>query len=424
MKKKQNKRFTKKVMSIAALWLWILLLFTLTGCAAVSADISVDRSVLYETEDAEVTDTDTVDDTDIQGSVADDGDVPDERMQVHFIDVGQADATLITCGDNAMLIDAGDDASGTALWNYIRKQGVTKLNYLILTHPHADHIGGADVILTKFDVDTVIMPELTADTAVYRALEQALADNDVPDSMPEVGTDYTLGEADFTIIAPNGDTYEDDANNASVGVLLRHGENKFLFTGDAEETAERDIIRNGIDISCDVYKAGHHGSRTASSEDFVEAAAPEYAVISCGEDNDYGHPHAEVLNRFRAEKIQVYRTDEQGSIVAVSDGSEITWNCAPTESWIAGEPKNSSAGQNADKGSTEWTYEEEVQEESEEDTLEEYQWILNLNTHKIHTLTCDSAAKIKPENIGYSSESIAELEAQGYAPCGNCKPTD
>ena len=136
----------------------------------------------------------------------------------------------------------------------------------------------------------------------------------------------------------NGD-YGDNANDYSVGILLEHGENRFLFTGDAEEDSERDMLESGLGLSADVFKAAHHGSRTANTEEFLEAVDPEYVVISCGEGNSYGHPHAEVLNRLRAMGVQVFRTDEEGTIVASSDGSSITFNVPPSESWQAGEPK-------------------------------------------------------------------------------------
>lgn len=262
-----------------------------------------------------------------------------EVMEVHFIDVGQSDATLIKCGDASMLIDAGETSKGTAIQNYLQKQGITKLDYLILTHPDADHIGGAPVIITKFDIDTVFISNFEKDNKTYRKMIQALDDKRASYSTPDVGSTYTLGTAIITILAPN-DTYS-DPNNASIAILIKNGENTFLFTGDAEEKAEAHIIENGIDIRADVYHAGHHGSKTASTEELLDSVNPTYAVISCGENNSYGFPHAQVLNSLRARGVKVFRTDEQGSIIAYANGEEITWNCAPTETWQAGEPKGS-----------------------------------------------------------------------------------
>ncbi len=258
-----------------------------------------------------------------------------DSMEVHFIDVGQGDCTLVKCGDSAMLIDTGDDSQGTAVQNYLQKQGIKKLDYLILTHPDADHIGAAPVIITKFQIDTVFISNFEKDNKTYQKLIQALDDKRLSYGTPAVGNSYLLGKAQFTILAPN-DVYE-DPNNASIAILLQNGDNRFLFSGDAEEEAESDILMNGYSISADVYQVGHHGSRTSSSKTFLNAVNPTWAVISCAEGNAYGHPHAKTLNTLRRMGIKVFRTDEQGSIVAQSDGKEITWNCTPSETWKVGE---------------------------------------------------------------------------------------
>ncbi|MBQ9991776.1 MAG: MBL fold metallo-hydrolase [Lachnospiraceae bacterium] len=263
------------------------------------------------------------------------------EMQVHFIDVGQGDATLILCDGEAMLIDAGDDSKGTTVQNYLKKQGVSRLKYLVLTHTDADHIGGSDVIISKFQVDNVFIGDFPKESKVYGDLIDALAYRGYPWSTPEVGSTYTLGTAGITILAPN--KAYDDPNNCSIALLVENGEDSFLFTGDAEGEAEADILANGLSVDCDVFKAGHHGSKTSNSTAFLKAASPEITVISCGEGNSYGHPHAATLNTLRSMGVKVYRTDEQGSIIAASTGAGITWNAAPSETWQAGEPKGGSA---------------------------------------------------------------------------------
>ena len=237
-------------------------------------------------------------------------------LEVHFLDVGQGDATLILCGDNAMLIDAGNNSWGDEVRDYLEYQGVESLDYVIGTHPDADHIGGLDVVLEAFDCGTVIMPDYEKDTQTYEDVLAAMDQKGYELILPEVGTVCQLGEAAFTIVAPCGE-YGDNANDYSVGILLEHGENRFLFTGDAEEDAENDMLGSGIDLSADVFKAAHHGSSTANTEAFLEQVNPEYVVISCGEGNSYGHPHA---------------------VVATSDGSSISFNVPASESWKAGEP--------------------------------------------------------------------------------------
>lgn len=250
------------------------------------------------------------------------------ELQVHYIDVGQGDSTLITCGEHAMLIDAGENDKGTEIWSYLISQGVEKLDYVIGTHPDSDHIGGLDVIIYKFECGQIFMPDLSKDTKTYDDVIQTAKNKSYKITQPEVGDKYSLGEAEFTIIAPNDDY--SDANDASIGIFLTFGDTSFVFTGDAEG-AEKDIVSNGIDIDADVYKAGHHGSRTSSCEELLKKVSPEYVVISCGENNSYGHPHAEILNYCIANKIPVYRTDKQGTIVAKSDGKKITFNMSPAD---------------------------------------------------------------------------------------------
>lgn len=270
--------------------------------------------------------------------VGNDEAVADERssgMEVHFIDVGQGDATLIKADGHAMLIDSGENDQGTAVQLYLKKQRVEQLDYLVLTHTDSDHIGGADVIISKFDIGQIFLSDFKKDNQTYRELMDSMRYQHMTFSTPEVGAEYELGGAVVSIIAPNN-TYE-DPNNSSLALIVDYGENSFLFSGDCEEEAEQDILANGMNLDIDVYQVGHHGSKSSSAEEFLDAMTPEYAVISCAEKNSYGHPHARTLNHLRARNIKVFRTDEQGSIVAYCDGKKIKWNCSPSESWQAGE---------------------------------------------------------------------------------------
>ena len=374
-----------------------------------------------------------------------------DALEVHFIDVGQGDAALIKCGDAAMLIDAGENDQGTLVQNYIRKQGVKSLDYLIVTHPHSDHCGGADVIISKYDVGTIIMPNYSKDTATYRDVIKAMDYKGYEITSPEVGNSYKLGDAEFTIIAPNKEDYGDGENNYSVGIILEHGSSKFVFTGDAEEEAEADILDNGIDISADVLKVAHHGSRTSSTEEFIRAVNPEYAVISCGENNEYGHPHAATLNTLRSMGVKLFRTDEQGSLIAASDGERITWNAAPSDTWKAGEPTQSSTGIDGKAGADGYAGNAAVQnagsqpasgianntadekksqkeesapaaEEPEQNPQQDTQgltYILNVKTKKFHVPACSS---LPTTNRSDSTLSRDEIIAQGYVPCKRCNP--
>ena len=259
------------------------------------------------------------------------------ELEIHFLDVGQADCTLVKCDGYTMLIDTGIDDQGTKIQNYLRKQGIDRLDYLVLTHSDADHIGSADVILTKFDIGTIFMSDFEKDTKTYKNLLKLIEDNQIHYLSPAVGNVYALGSASFQILAPNDDY--DKPNNTSIALLITHGENTFLFTGDAEKASEEDMLNNGFSLAADVFHAGHHGSKTSNTQEFIDAVMPRYAVISCGVDNAYGLPDAEVLNRFREKEMMVYRTDEQGTVVATSNGEKITFNCAPSDTWQAGERK-------------------------------------------------------------------------------------
>lgn len=260
----------------------------------------------------------------------------DSRLQVHYMDVGQGDATLIVCDGHAMLIDAGNNNQGTAVQSYLQSQNVETLDYVIGTHPDADHVGGLDVVITKLDCETILLTEEEKDTNTYRDVLDAIQYKGYKRTNPVIGDTYRLGSAEFTVAGPKH--IGSDSNDNSIAIILQHGENTFYFEGDAGEKEEEDILDSGIEISADVYKIGHHGSKTSTSDGMLEAVSPAYAVISVG-DNSYGHPNAEVLNKLRAAGIQVFRTDEQGTIVAESDGTQITFNCQPSETWQAGEPR-------------------------------------------------------------------------------------
>ncbi len=336
-----------------------------------------------------------------------------ETLEIHFLDVGQGDATLIKQGDHAMLIDGGNNDKGTAVQSYLQYQGIQNLDYVIGTHPDADHVGGLDVVMYKFSWDTVILPDLQKDTKTYQEVLKVIEDKGKKITYPVAGDVYNLGNAEFTIIAPVKEDYGDNWNEYSVGILLQFGENRFVFTGDAEEEAEQDMIAQKIDLSADVLKAAHHGSDTANTMPFLEEVNPVSVVISCGEGNSYGHPRAGAMNNFRSIGAKVYRTDEQGTIVVVSDGREITWNCSPSESWKAGEPGGTQEKElekaGTDRGET-----------NRETPKTEY--IINTNTKKFHEKSCGSVEQIQEENREYSNLTTQELEEQGYEPCKRCNP--
>ncbi len=248
-------------------------------------------------------------------------------VSVHFIDVGQGDCSLIIAKDYTILIDAGELSAKSTVLTYIRSLDIDHIDMVIASHPHSDHIGSLSTVIDKYGTDLLIMPEVTEEmtpvTSSFVNMVEAAEKCGAEIRFAEAGESYKVAE-DCTIdfIAPVND-YEDH-NNYSIVCRFNYGENSFLFTGDIEEIAERDILNNGADISADVMKVAHHGSRTSSLKAFIQNVNPEYAVISVGNFNDYGHPHSETLKLMELLNIELYRTDYHGDVVMYSDGKDIT----------------------------------------------------------------------------------------------------
>lgn len=260
----------------------------------------------------------------------------EDDFQIHFIDVGQGDSTLIMCDGHAMLIDAGDNSKGTVIQKYLKKLDIDYLDIVVATHPDADHIGGMDVVLQKFDCGKLLLPDVVKDTKTYEDLVNVIENKNINTVHPYTGTGYGLGSAQVDVLSPYRDNYE-DVNDFSIVLKISYGNTNFLFTGDATMEVEKEMLENHLAVNADVIKIGHHGSRTSGSVEFITAVGAKNAVISCGKENEYGHPNAATLNTLRTNNIDVYRTDEQGTIILYSDGNAITFNCAPSDTWQAGE---------------------------------------------------------------------------------------
>lgn len=247
-------------------------------------------------------------------------------LEVHVIDVGNADALLVRQEDKAMLIDAGERGDGDEILDYLSSRGVERLDLVIATHPHADHIGGMADVIREVEIGEFLiayMPEKeTPTTAVYLDMLEALVDRDVTVTEAVAGDIYALGTAELTVLAPL--TEDDDPNAMSVVTRLSFGENRFLFMGDAEREVEHQILQSGRPVSADVLKVGHHGSNTGTHDKFLERVSPDYAILTCGEGNSYGHPHREVVAKLKEASVATYRSDLHGHIVFVSDGKSIT----------------------------------------------------------------------------------------------------
>jgi competence protein ComEC len=246
-------------------------------------------------------------------------------LKVHFIDVGQADCILIQspAGKN-MLIDAGNNGDGKKVVTYLKSQGVEKVDVLIGTHPHKDHIGGMDKVVKSFDIGSIYMPKVSTNTQTFEDLLKAINEKQLKVTTAKAGLNINFDSGiEAEMLAPNSTDYE-DLNNYSAVIKLTFGNTSFLFAGDAENISEDEMLAKGYNLKADVLKVGHHGSSTSTSLPFLEAVAPKYAVISVGKDNDYNHPNAGTLSRLSDFGVKVYRTDKSGTIIITSDGTSIS----------------------------------------------------------------------------------------------------
>jgi competence protein ComEC len=248
-----------------------------------------------------------------------------QSFTVSFINVGQADCTVIRYGNSSMIIDAGGNSGADALIATLHIMDISKFDVVIGTHPHEDHIGGLDTVIDNFDIGTIYMPKVSTNTKTFEDVLLAIQNKGLTVTTPVPGTSFTLGgDVKCTILAPNSQSYT-ELNSYSIVLKVTFNGQSFLFTGDAEVDSEQEMLAKGYDLKADVLKVGHHGSTSSTSAELLNAVSPEYAVIFVGIDNTYGHPHQEILDRLNAAGVKIYRTDLSGGTVKfVVDGDKIS----------------------------------------------------------------------------------------------------
>ena len=243
--------------------------------------------------------------------------VLNESLEVHFLDVGQADSILILTGDNAALIDAGNSSDGKYIVNYIKDLGIEKLKFVVGTHPHEDHIGGIDDVINSFDIEKYYMPDVMTTTKTFENVLDALANKNLKYTVPKEGKTFNLGNAVFETIYVGNDTK--DLNNTSIVLKMTFGNKSFLFTGDATDVSEQKMLNKNI--KSDVLKVGHHGSEYSTTDEFLKKVDPSISVISVGKDNKYGHPSKKTIDKLK--DTEIYRTDIDQTIIIKTDGNKL-----------------------------------------------------------------------------------------------------
>lgn len=323
-------------------------------------------------------------------------------FKLHLLDVGQGLSVLIEADGHYLLYDGGGAEASSYVVSYLKRQGVTDLDYIVVSHYDEDHLSGIVGALHVFGCGAVLSPDYVPDTDIYRSYLSAVQENGAPVTHPLPGDLYALGGASVEILGPS--SYDNAVeNNNCISVCIDYEGFRFLICGDLEAEGEEDLVNLHADLSCDLYVVNHHGSASSSTFYFLEHVLPNYVFLSCGQDNPYGHPAPETMERLQSMGCELYRTDRQGTVTASSDGTSL---------WISADPCADWGSQDSDS-----SYESEAA-----DAAGDITYVCNTNTKKFHYTYCDSVDKMKEKNKKLTSENRESLIAQGFVPCKNCCP--
>ena len=324
--------------------------------------------------------------------------------EVHFIDVGQADAILINCDSHYMMIDGGNSEDSSLIYSYLNDQNISFLDYVVCTHAHEDHVGGLSGALNFAKVGQVFAPVTAYDSKAFNSFVKYVNQQGLEITIPTTGSVISLGNATLQFFAP--DKQYDDVNDSSIVIRMVYGDVSFLFTGDATRDREADILAAGYTLESTVLKIGHHGSSLSTSYPFLSAIMPKYAVISVGKDNSYGHPSDDTLSRLRDADVTVYRTDMQGTIICTIDGQSVSFYTAKNASANTNPTLTDGSGQNSSLA-------------SDAQSTDHTTYIGNINSKKFHFSTCNT---LPAEKNRVYFQTREEAIAACYSPCGNCNP--
>lgn len=342
----------------------------------------------------------------------------DSTFAVHYIDVGQADAALVLCDREAMLIDGGNAEDSDLIFTYLKNLSVDHLEYIVCTHAHEDHVGGLAGALNYAMVDHALCPVTGYDTRAFNNFVAYLDKQGVSITVPSAGDTFSLGSAAVQVLGPVSESTE--PNNTSIVLRIVYGETSFLFTGDAEREEEQNILDAGYTLRSTVLKVGHHGSANSTTYPFLREIMPEYAVISVGANNTYGHPTADALSRLRDADVTVYRTDIQGDVICTSNGKTVAFTVernadADTLGGIG--PNSTQQGENQE---TEATIVPDPAPAETASVVAEY--VLNTNTRKFHYPSCSSVQQMNENNKWFYNGTREDVSSMGFSPCGRCHP--
>ena len=344
-------------------------------------------------------------------------------LKVHFLDVGQGLAVLAESNGHYMLYDGGDKDQSSFVVSYLKKQGVKTLDYAVASHYDADHLNGVIGAVNAFSVKHVIAPDYEHDSKLYTSFLKAVKTSGKVVEHPQVGDTFRLGNATVTVLAPK--EIGSDSNDNSYVIKLESGDISFLLTGDAGYKSEKEMCQSDMDLECTVICPGHHGSASSTSWDFLEATVPEYAVISCGENNQYGHPAADTMEKLESMEIEVFRTDLQGTIVASVEDGKLSWDQEPCNDYTPGDegtqPASSakssenSSGKSGSSSGAKSQKESQSEENQSGKNTEEMVWLSETGSKYHNKPNCGNMNPDKARQV-----TKEQAVSQGYDACKKC----